>query len=77
MIEVQNITKSFDTLKVLKGINLHVNKGEVVCIVGPSGAGKTTLLQVAIDETGIQSLDVGCETLPKLFAPIRLLLRHR
>ena len=46
MIEVQNITKSFDTLKVLKGINLHVNKGEVVCIVGPSGAGKTTLLQI-------------------------------
>ena len=46
MIEVQNITKSFDALKVLKGINLHVNKGEVVCIVGPSGAGKTTLLQI-------------------------------
>lgn len=46
MIEVQNITKSFDALKVLKGINLHVNKGEVICIVGPSGAGKTTLLQI-------------------------------
>lgn len=46
MIEVQNIIKSFDALKVLKGINLHVNKGEVVCIVGPSGAGKTTLLQI-------------------------------
>lgn len=46
MIEVQNIHKSFGELQVLKGINLHINKGEVVSIVGPSGAGKTTLLQI-------------------------------
>lgn len=46
MIEIKNITKSFDSLKVLKGIDLHIDKGEVVCIVGPSGAGKTTLLQI-------------------------------
>ncbi len=46
MIEIQNITKSFGTLQVLKGINLHIFKGEVVSIVGPSGAGKTTLLQI-------------------------------
>ena len=46
MIEIKNITKSFDSLNVLKGIDLHVNKGEVVCIIGPSGAGKTTLLQI-------------------------------
>lgn len=46
MIEIKNITKSFDSLDVLKGIDLHVNKGEVVCIIGPSGAGKTTLLQI-------------------------------
>lgn len=46
MIDVKNITKSFGSLQVLKGINLHINKGEVVSIVGPSGAGKTTLLQI-------------------------------
>ena len=46
MIEINNITKSFGSLQVLKGIDLHINKGEVVSIVGPSGAGKTTLLQI-------------------------------
>lgn len=46
MIEIKNVTKSFGTLQVLKGIDLHINKGEVVSIVGPSGAGKTTLLQI-------------------------------
>lgn len=46
MINITNIHKSFGTLEVLKGINLHIAKGEVVSIVGPSGAGKTTLLQV-------------------------------
>ena len=46
MIQLQNITKSFGTLQVLKGIDLHIDKGEVVSIVGPSGAGKTTLLQI-------------------------------
>ena len=46
MIDIQNITKSFGKLQVLKGISLHINKGEIVSIVGPSGAGKTTLLQI-------------------------------
>ena len=46
MIEIQGITKSFGELQVLKGIDLTINKGEVVSIVGPSGAGKTTLLQI-------------------------------
>ena len=46
MIDIKNITKSFGNLQVLKGIDLHINKGEVVSIVGPSGAGKTTLLQI-------------------------------
>lgn len=41
MIELQGITKSFGTLQVLKGIDLLIEKGEVVSIVGPSGAGKT------------------------------------
>lgn len=46
MIDIKNITKSFGKLQVLKGIDLHIDKGEVVSIVGPSGAGKTTLLQI-------------------------------
>lgn len=46
MIEVRNVVKSFGTLQVLKGIDLSVNRGEIVSIVGPSGAGKTTLLQI-------------------------------
>ncbi len=46
MISVEGITKSFGSIQVLKGIDLHISKGEVVSIVGPSGAGKTTLLQI-------------------------------
>ena len=46
MIEVKNIHKSFGTLEVLKGVNLTVEKGEIVSIIGKSGAGKTTLLQI-------------------------------
>ncbi len=46
MIQLEGITKSFGSLHVLKGIDLTINKGEVVSIVGPSGAGKTTLLQI-------------------------------
>ncbi len=46
MIEIKGVTKSFGSLQVLKGIDLDIQKGEVVSIVGPSGAGKTTLLQI-------------------------------
>ena len=46
MSDLKNIRKSLGTLEVLKGIDLHIDKGEVVSIVGPSGAGKTTLLQI-------------------------------
>lgn len=46
MISLRNITKSFGSLKVLRGIDLDIEKGQVVSIVGPSGAGKTTLLQI-------------------------------
>jgi len=46
MITAKQITKSFDTLTVLKGIDLEIRRGEIVSIVGPSGAGKTTLLQI-------------------------------
>ena len=46
MIQVQGITKSYGSLQVLKGIDLHIAPHEIVSIVGPSGAGKTTLLQI-------------------------------
>lgn len=46
MITAKNIHKYYDNLHVLKGVDLHINKGEIVSIVGASGAGKTTLLQI-------------------------------
>ena len=45
MLEVQNLTKSFGTNQVLKGVNTTVKKGEVVCVIGPSGSGKSTFLR--------------------------------
>ncbi|MBO4453442.1 MAG: ABC transporter ATP-binding protein [Paludibacteraceae bacterium] len=46
MVQVCDIYKSFGELEVLKGVNLQVEKGEIVAIIGKSGAGKTTLLQI-------------------------------
>lgn len=46
MIRIENLTKQFGELQVLKGVSLEVKRGEVISIVGPSGAGKTTLLQL-------------------------------
>lgn len=60
MIDIKGITKSFGSLQVLKGIDLHIDKGEVVSIVGPSGAGKTTLLQIigTLDKPDCGSIEV-------------------
>jgi lipoprotein-releasing system ATP-binding protein len=73
MIEIKNIRKSFGSLEVLRGIDLTINKGEVVSIVGPSGAGKTTLLQIigTLDkpDTGticVDSIDVTTLSQKKL-----------
>ena len=45
MIDVQNLHKYFGELEVLKGIDAHVDKGECVCVIGPSGGGKSTFLR--------------------------------
>lgn len=61
MIKLEGITKSFGSLQVLKGIDLEINKGEIVSIVGPSGAGKTTLLQImgTLDEPDAGVVQIG------------------
>lgn len=45
-LELQGITKSYDTVQVLQKINLTVEEGEFICLLGPSGCGKTTLLRI-------------------------------
>ena len=57
MIKAHNIHKYYDNLQVLKGLDLHIKKGEIVSIVGASGAGKTTLLQIlgTLDKPSVES----------------------
>lgn len=68
IISVRGITKKFDNLEVLKGIDLDIAKGEVVSIVGPSGAGKTTLLQIMglLDTPTSGSVMIGGEDVTRL-----------
>jgi len=68
MIEVNDIKKSYGPLQVLKGINLVVNRGEIVSIVGASGAGKTTLLQIigTLDKADSGTVTINGQNIMKL-----------
>ncbi|MDU1890614.1 MAG: ABC transporter ATP-binding protein [Dysgonomonas sp.] len=68
MIKVEGITKSFGTLKVLKGIDLQVKQGEIISIVGASGAGKTTLLQImgTLDKADSGTVYINNQNISKL-----------
>tara|TARA_B110001450_G_scaffold84944_1_gene80782 strand:+ start:687 stop:1352 length:666 start_codon:yes stop_codon:yes gene_type:complete len=72
MILAKNIHKKYDDLHVLKGVDLHIKKGEIISIVGSSGAGKTTLLQIlgTLDfldtKTSDSSLIINGETISNL-----------
>ncbi len=68
MIHLRNITKSFGSLQVLKGIDLDIARGEVVSIVGPSGAGKTTLLQImgTLDRADSGSVEIDGTDITRL-----------
>ena len=63
MIQIKNIEKNYGPLHVLKGINAHINRGEIVAVVGPSGAGKTTLLQIV---GTLEKADAGSETIDNI-----------
>jgi polar amino acid transport system ATP-binding protein len=68
-IIVNNLHKYFDNLEVLKGTNVEIGKGQVVCVIGPSGSGKSTLLRCInrLEETthGDITVDDVCITNPK------------
>ena len=68
MITAENITKAYNHLQVLKGIHLHINKGEIISIVGASGAGKTTLLQIlgTLDKADSGSIKINNQEVTKL-----------
>jgi lipoprotein-releasing system ATP-binding protein len=68
MIIAQNIQKSFGPLKVLKGINLEVKKGEIISIVGASGAGKSTLLHIlgTLDKADSGAVELNGIRIPEL-----------
>jgi lipoprotein-releasing system ATP-binding protein len=68
MIKATNIEKNYGTLKVLRGVDLEINKGEVVSIVGKSGAGKSTLLHIigTLDKTDFGQVFIGGVEVSKL-----------
>ncbi|HRO40803.1 MAG TPA: ABC transporter ATP-binding protein [Flavobacteriales bacterium] len=79
MIEATGIRKRFGDLEVLKGVDLHVAKGEVVSIVGASGAGKTTLLQIlgTLEKADGGSLVINGEEVTKLGRKALSIFRNR
>ena len=79
MIQVRNIKKSFGSLEVLKGIDLDIEKGKIVSIVGPSGAGKTTLLQImgTLDKADSGSVIIDGIDVMKLSDAKRSAFRNR
>ncbi|NLO71109.1 MAG: ABC transporter ATP-binding protein [Porphyromonadaceae bacterium] len=79
MIKTKNIRKSFGELEVLKGVNLSVEKGEIVSIVGPSGAGKTTLLQLigTLDKPNVGEIIVDGVDVRKLSADKLAVFRNK
>ncbi len=68
MIQANSLKKSYGTLDVLKGVNISINKGEVISIVGASGAGKTTLLHIlgTLDKAGSGTLQINNVTISGL-----------
>lgn len=56
VVEIENLHKAFNGLIALDGVNLHVDQGEVFCLLGPDGAGKTTLLRIL---AGVMISDAG------------------
>lgn len=72
-ITVKNISKSFGSKKVLNNISLHVNSGEILCLLGPSGAGKTTLIRSMI---GATKIDQGEICYDDIRVPNRELMYH-
>jgi polar amino acid transport system ATP-binding protein len=56
MIQMHGVRKNYGTLEVLKGVDAHISKGEVVCIIGPSGSGKSTILRCI---NGLERYDAG------------------
>ena len=61
IIELKNLKKQYGDNVVLKNINLHVDRGEVVSIIGPSGSGKSTILRCIVDLESITSGEVLIE----------------
>jgi lipoprotein-releasing system ATP-binding protein len=79
MIQASDIYKSYGELPVLKGVNLHLQKGEIACIVGKSGAGKSTLLHIlgTLDTADRGSVSIDGTEVSRLNAKELALFRNR
>lgn len=79
MLEAKGVKKSFGQLPVLKGIDLHIKKEEVVSIVGASGAGKSTLLHIlgTLDEADSGTINIGGKPISKLGARSKANFRNQ